>query len=601
MSTNQSGSERAHHDGSELYLSNSAPNLGEVFTFKFRAPDTEPILQAILRLYHDGEPRFFEMKKRLINREQWWSTEVEILNTKTAYRFLLIKAETAEVLNASGVHRNDVTSAEDFQLLATPEFPSWVRKSVFYQIFPDRFATTGKYLKLKPEKFVQRDWNTLPEGRSAQTGIEFFGGDFDGVTEHLDYLEKLGINGIYFTPFFPANSTHRYDAASFEEVDPLLGGDAALIRLQKAASKLDIRILGDLTTNHCGAGHPWIKRALVSKRAKERSFFYWDKAIKHGYEGWWGLASLPKLNYKSLGLQRLMYSGKNSIVKRWLRKPYSLSGWRIDVGNMTGRYRGEDIHDEVVLGVRAALDEVNPDAWLVAENADHFPKDLDGLGWHGTMNYNGFMRPIWGWLQKNPDINGGFFGVPMAIPRYTGAQMVASMISFSSGIPWRCFVSSMLLLDSHDTARFRNVVGDDINNHLAGMGLLMTYPGVPSIFAGDEVGMKGAWGEDTRRTMDWSGKSWDQTFLEEVRKLVAIRRSYRALADGGLRWIHIEDDVVSYVRETKSERILVVVSRGKCRIKLPIFTEVTGQIYGPKLKRSSYKADSASVGIYRLA
>ena len=138
-----------------------------------------------------------------------------------------------------------------------------------------------------------------------------------------------------------------------------------------------------------------------------------------------------------------------------------MAGWRIDVGNMTGRYLTDDFHGEVVAGIRAAIEETNPEAWLVAENADHFPEDLDGLGWHGTMNYNGFMRPVWGWLNNNPQIQYGFFGQPTDIPKVNGGQLVAAMTQFNAGIPWRNLTASMLLLDSHDTARFRSVVGKD--------------------------------------------------------------------------------------------------------------------------------------------
>lgn len=590
-----------HHDGSEIYLSNLAPKLSERVTFKFRAGMEFPIESAILRLYHDGEPRFFPMKKRVINKEQWWQVSVKIQNVKTPYRFLIVNGERYSWLNAQGFHGNDVTSTHDFQLLATPEYPSWIRAAVFYQIFPDRFATTGKYANLKPEKFVARDWDALPKGRDKTTGIEFFGGDLDGVREHLSHIKKLGANGIYFTPFFPAGSTHRYDASSFDEVDPLLGGDAALQRLLKSARPKGIHIMGDLTTNHCGQHHSWIKKALANKSARERAFFYWDRSVKHGYEGWWGLASLPKLNYNSVKLRELMYEGKNSIVKKWLRKPFALSGWRIDVGNMTGRYRGQDLNREVILGIRKAVEETNRDAWLLAENADHFPSDLDGFGWHGTMNYNGFMRPIWGWLKNKPQVDSGFFGVPVEVPRFTGEEMVAAFKEFSSTIPWRNFVSSMLLLDSHDTARFRNVVGDDEKRHLAGMGLLLTYPGVPSVFAGDEIGLKGAWGEDARRTIDWSEADWDQEFFAELQKLVKIRRKSHALAQGGLRWLLVEDDVVIFLRESKRERLLVVISRNGLQCAVPSGLEIKEVLYGPELFNGVFRSSAAAVGIYRLA
>ncbi len=600
MSSEKSLSILPHHDGSELYLSTSSPTLQERVTFKFRAGSNFPIEQAIFRLYHDGEPRFFPMKRSIIKGEQWWQVQVEIRNLKTPYRFLIVNGDTYSWLNARGFQSHDVTSANDFQLLATPAFPKWIRSAVFYQIFPDRFATTRKYQHLKPEKFISRLWDQLPKGRDKSTGVEFFGGDLDGVSQRLDYLKELGINGIYFTPIFPAGSTHRYDASSFDEVDPLLGGDAALIRLAKKAKSAGIHLMGDLTTNHCGREHRWLQRSLKSKKAKEREFFYWDKSVKHGYEGWWGLASLPKLNYNSKKLRELMYEGKKSIVKKWLKKPYSLSGWRIDVGNMTGRYKGEDINGEVIAGVRKALQESNSQAWLVAENADHFPSDLDGFGWHGTMNYNGFMRPIWGWLNHRAEVEKAFFGVPVSIPRFTAGEMVSAMKEFSSTIPWRNFVSSMLLLDSHDTARFRNVVGRDTKRHIAGMGLLLTYPGVPSIYAGDELGVEGQWGEDGRRTIDWSRQSWDHEFLSEVSKLIKIRRQSHALAQGGLRWILIEDDLLAFERESKREKLLVVVSRSAQKCKIEGIAEVKQRLYGPELKGQIYKSDSASLGIYRL-
>ena len=601
MSSRNSLSILPHHDGSELYLSSSSPKLGQRVTFNFRAGSNFPIEQAILRLYHDGEPRFFPMKRSLIKGEQWWQVKVEIRNLKTPYRFLIVNGDNYSWLNARGFQSHDVTSTNDFQLLATPAFPNWIRSAVFYQIFPDRFATSGQYQHLKPEKFISRPWDQLPNGRDKSTGVEFFGGDLDGVSQRLDHLKELGINGIYFTPIFPAGSTHRYDASSFDEVDPLLGGDAALLRLAKKAKSAGIYLMGDLTTNHCGREHSWLQRSLKSKKAKEREFFYWDKSVKHGYEGWWGLASLPKLNYNSKKLREIMYEGENSIVKKWLKKPYSLSGWRIDVGNMTGRYKGEDINREVITGVRKALQESNSQAWLVAENADHFPSDLDGFGWHGTMNYNGFMRPIWGWLSNKAQVEKAFFGVPVSIPRFTAGEMVSAMKEFSATIPWRNFVSSMLLLDSHDTARFRNVVGTDPMRHIAGMGLLLTYPGVPSIYAGDELGLEGQWGEDGRRTIDWSRQSWDHDFLSEVKKLIKIRRQSHALAQGGLRWILIEDDLLAFERESKREKILVVVSRAAQKVKIEGITEVKQRLYGPELKGQIYKSDAASLGIYRLS
>lgn len=586
-----------HHDGSQLYVSNIAPAIGEKVTLKVRVPNNYVFEKVMLRIYHDGEPRIFEMKKgKKGKKETWYQINVEILNLQNYYRFAFIGQDKYEWLNAKGLFDYDVHSNSDFQLVAIADNAAWIKSSVFYQIFPDRFARSGK-VNIMPEWAYPREWDLLPRGRSKFTGQELYGGDLYGVSEHLDHITDLGVNGIYFTPLFPARSNHRYDASSFDVIDPILGGDAAFQSLIKTAKKKGIRILGDLTSNHCGAGHEWLAKAKKSKKSKERSYFYWDKSIKWGYVGWFGLESLPKLNFSSKSLRKVMYEGKNSIVKKWISPKYGAAGWRIDVGNMTGRQGAENYHTEVMQGIRNAMNEVNPQTWLVAENGDFEASDLNGLGWQGAMNYQGFMRPFWNWINQNPEITGGFQGLPFVMPKINGRQLVASMQEFNSSIPWRSLTASMMLLDSHDTARFRTVVMGDRKAHIAAMTMMLTYPGVPSIFAGDEIGLEGSWGEDSRRTINWSDKSgWDLEFFSEVRNLIKLRLTQDALINGGLRWVTVEDDYLVYLRESKKQSILVFVSRGpvKATIDLNSFGyTVIKTLYGQVVEGEIFSVDSA--------
>ena len=586
-----------HHDGSELYVSNIAPELGEKVTLKVRVPSDYVFEKAMLRIYHDGEPRIFEMKEsKRDSTETWYQVNVEILNLQSHYRFAFIGKGKYEWLNAKGLFDHDVHSNNDFQLVAIADNPEWIKSSVFYQIFPDRFARSGK-VNIVPEWAHPRDWDLLPRGRGKYTGQELYGGDLYGVSEHLDHITDLGVNGIYFTPLFPARSNHRYDASSFEVIDPILGGDAAFQALIKTAKKKGIRILGDLTSNHCGAGHTWLAKAKKDKKSKERSYFYWDKSIKWGYIGWFGLESLPKLNFSSKALRKVMYEGKNSIVKKWISPKYGMAGWRIDVGNMTGRQGAENHHTEVMQGIRNAMAEVNPQTWLVAENGDFEASDLNGLGWQGAMNYQGFMRPFWNWINRNPEIAGGFQGLPFEMPKITGKQLVASMKEFNSSIPWRSLTASMMLLDSHDTARFRTVVMGDKKAHIAAMTMMLTYPGVPSIFAGDEIGLEGSWGEDARRTINWNDQSgWDIEFFSQVKELVKLRRSHDALINGGLRWVAVADDYLVYLRESKKQSILVFISRGPVKATVDISSFgylVTKTLYGQEVKGEIFSVDSA--------
>lgn len=595
-----------HHDGSELYVSNIAPSIGDSVKLKLLIPNNFAFDEVFVRLYEDAEPRTHKLKKLKSNEiESWHEVTIKIFNTHTLYRFVFIGQGKYEWLNANGLTDHDVHSNNDFQIVAAPANPQWINSSVFYQIFPDRFARSGK-VNINPEWSYPRDWNELPRGRSKFTGQELYGGDLYGVQEHLDHVSDLGANGIYFTPLFPSRSNHRYDATSFDHVDPVLGGDKAFLSLLKSAKKAQIRILGDLTSNHCGVGHEWLAKAKKDKSSKERSYFYWDKSIKWGYVGWFGLESLPKLNYASKSLRQVMYGAKNSIVKKWISPKFGMAGWRIDVGNMTGVQGKDDFHDEVMQGIRNAMHEVNPDTWLVAENGDFKASDLNGLGWQGAMNYQGFMRPFWNWINKNPAITGGFQGLPFAMPKINGAQLVASIQEFNSSIPWRSLTASMLLLDSHDTARFRTVVLGDKNAHIAAMTMMMTYPGVPSIFAGDEIGLEGSWGEDARRTINWSDKTdWDTQFLAEVKKLVSLRKSRKALINGGLRWIAIENDYIAYLRESAKESILVLISRGGISATIdlaPFGYAVSKTLYGQEASGQlvTIKSKTATQGVWLL-
>ena len=605
-SQSQSNFLTPHHDGSELYVSNHSPRVGDSITLRVRIPKRYLFEKSFVRLYEDGEPRSYELTLLEKGRhEDWWGVTVTMANKTLEYRFVFLSSEKYEWLTARGLFDHDVHSNTDFKLFSGTRAPEWVYSAVFYQIFPDRFAKSDVKREL-PSWATPRNWSDLPAQKKSEISSELYGGDLNGVENHIDYIEELGVNGIYFTPFFPALSNHRYDASSFTEADPLLGGNEALQSLVKTAHSRGIRILGDLTSNHCGAGHPWLAKALEDSKSPERAFFYWDSSVPHGYIGWWGVPSLPKLNFNSEELRKRMYSADDSIVKQWLTPARGLAGWRIDVGNMTGRQGDDDLHDEVMHGIRTAMDGAGEEFWLVAENGDFVASDLDGYGWHGAMNYQGFLRPVWNWLQLNSEIGGGFQGLPFQMPKFTGSQLVSSMQEFSSAIPWDSYISCMLLLDSHDTARMRTVVNGDRSRHLSGMALALTIPGVPSIYAGDEIGLEGSNGEAGRRTMDWDGHAnWDFDFLTDVKALIQIRRTHDALIHGGLRWLEIGDDYLLFARESKTESLLIFISRSGVNLSIdlePFGLQITKTVFGEEQSGCALKLNSKSAtqGIWSI-
>lgn len=540
--------DRPHHDGSDAYVLERPQDLGGTATVRLRVPHGTRADEVVLRAVVDGEPRnVTAVRDEETETDVWYRASVLVDNPSIRYRWLLSGGSVGYAwVNGLGLVGHDVPDTDDFVLTTDPGGPEWHLRSVVYEVFPDRFARSGVDAEA-PAWAVQRDWDELPTGRGPSTPFELYGGDLGGLEARLEYVENLGADAIYLRPFFPAGSTHRYDATSFERVDPLLGGDDALASLVRAAHVRGIRIVGDLTLNHSGSGHDWLTR--------ERDYYYFDENLPGGYVSWWGIKSLPKLNWGSPALRAEM----QSVARRWL--DLGLDGWRIDVANMTGRHRDADHAREAARAIRSVLD---PEHLLVAEHGHDFREDLAGGGWHGTMNYAGFLRPAWEWLRGDElpdDLRRSFWGTPVGLPRLDGRAATATMRAFRAGVPWQSILHSWNLLDSYDTARFRTVAGSRAL-HEVGVGLQMTLPGVPMVCAGDELGIEGAWGEDARRTMPWGRpESWDADLYASYARLIRLRRSSDALARGSLRYAFVGENAIAYLREHDDERLLCLAAR----------------------------------------
>jgi alpha-glucosidase len=548
-----------HHDGSDTCVLEKPKRLGDDAVVRVHVPESFGPEQVVLRYVRDGEPRHAEATAEDTTADGvWWRASFPVWNPSARYRWLLAGGAVGYAwLNALGLHAHQVPDADDFVMTLGDGGPDWHLSSVVYQVFPDRFATSGLEVE-PPEWAVRRPWDAPPTGRGRHTPHELYGGDLRGLAARLDHVEELGANAIYLTPFFPAGSTHRYDATTFDHVDPLLGGDVALVALAESAHARGIRLIGDITLNHTGVGHEWFRAARADERARERRFYFFDPSIPGGYESWLGHRTLPKLNWRSDELRRRFAV----VLRRYLH--LGLDGWRIDVANMTGRYHDDDLNHDVAGWAR---DVVGPRTLLIAEHGHDFRPDLAAgasAGWNGTMNYSGFLAPAWTWLRRDDphaEQQRWFWGVPAALPSLPGDAAMDALRRFRAGVPFEAMLHSWNLLDSHDTARFRTIAGTP-ERHLVGIGMQMTLPGVPMLFAGDELGVEGAWGEDARRTIPWDAPR-DEDFFAAVQRLVRLRRSSDALARGGLRFVHVGADAIAYVRESREERLLCLAARAR--------------------------------------
>jgi alpha-glucosidase len=485
----------------------------------------------------------------------------------TGYRFLLLGNEGPRWLNGSGIHRAAPTDHDDFRIVAGYDGPDWLRDTVFYQVVPDRFANGDPANDVRDGAWTYRGettrhgrWGLEPAAGPAGL-VEFFGGDLAGIESRLDHLEGLGVNGIYLTPVFETRCNHGYDAIDYASVARHLGGDGALASLRRATAARGMRLLLDVAPNHTGVEHPWFVAAQADPAAPTAGWYTFHRH-PDDYESWLGVRSLPKLDYRSPGLRRAMYEGPDAILRHWLRDPYAIDGWRIDVANMLARMGGVQLGAEIARGIRAAVKEERPDAYLLGEHWFDASELLAGDQYDGVMNYAGFTSPAIHWLADELVVDAHGTGEVARLPRTPTRDLVRTMTAYRAGVPWALARNQYDLLGSHDTARIRTVLGGDRGRLRAAFGLLLTELGVPGLFYGDEVGLEGADGPSARATMPWDPAAWDHEILEHVRAVARFRRGSRALREGGVQPLEVRDEALAFLRDTDDEQVVVIVVRG---------------------------------------
>jgi cyclomaltodextrinase len=425
--------------------------------------------------------------------------------------------------------------------------PDWVKHAVFYQIFPDRFAKSARLEKpsnLEP-------WETPP------TPQGYKGGDLLGVAEHLDHIRDLGVTAIYFTPIFQSASNHRYHTHDYYKVDPLLGGGAALRELIDACHERGIRVVLDGVFNHASRGFfqfndilengphsPWLDWFTIEGWPLSA----YDGAHPANYLSWVNNRALPKLNTDNPQVREFIMQ----VAEDWLH--FGIDGWRLDVPfEITTAGFWQEF--------RQRVKAINPDAYIVGEVWHEAGQWLQGDQFDAVMNYL-FTGPTIAYTagpRVRPELIEG---------RDYSATPPLSAMSYASTIDWllnlyprEIQLAQLNLLNSHDTARLLTIAGGDrASVHLATL-LLLTFPGAPSIYYGDEIGLAGGVDPDSRRTFPWdTPETWDLEVLDYHKRLIALRHAHPALRTGTFHRLYADLDVYAFVRMLDGKRILVIVN-----------------------------------------
>ncbi len=441
--------------------------------------------------------------------------------------------------------------------------PEWVKDAVFYQIFPDRFAQSSKVAK--PNNL--QAWGADPHLEKYQ------GGDLLGVVEHLDYLVELGINAIYFCPVFQAAANHRYHTHDYYQVDPMLGGNQALRTLLDEAHSRGIKVILDGVFNHASRG--FFQFSDVLENGPHSAYLDWFHVYNYplrpystdgdpGYASWWGNRALPKFNTDTPAVREFLWD----VAEYWIR--FGIDGWRLDVPN-------EINDDSFWQEFRKRVKNINPNAYIVGEIWDDARRWLHGDQFDAVMNYM-FSRPVIGYFGSRslrPDTyqSSGYGHIP-ALQTGEFAHRISGLLGL---YPNQITLAQLNLLGSHDTPRFRNVVGGDESAFQLAHLFQMTYVGVPCIYYGDEIGMHGGPDPDCRRAFPWHDPSqWDHNALEYSKKLIAARKDSLALRRGIFAVLKAEGDLLVYRRSYGSDHAFVVMNTGHDTVALTLPEIPTG-------------------------
>lgn len=436
--------------------------------------------------------------------------------------------------------------------------PDWVKDAIFYQIFPDRFARSDGLAPTAPH--LLETWDSPP------TTYGFKGGDLLGVIEHLDYLVALGINAIYFCPIFQSTANHRYHTHDYFQVDPILGGNAVFEQLIDAAHARGIRIVIDGVFNHASRGFYFFNHAL--ENGKESPYLDWFTFTKFplhayddgspGYAAWWNLKALPKLNtFNPRVREYLMRVGEY-----WVER--GIDGWRLDVP--------EEIDDDSFWQeFRQRVKRLNPEAYIVGEIWHRADRWLQGDQFDAVMNYQ-FTRAALSYCigSKNAaqELLHDSYGEILTADAATFADFLEQVQSW---YPPEITYAQMNLLDSHDTARFLSIAKEDKSALKLAWLAMMTYPGAPTIYYGDEIGLPGGRDPDCRRGMPWNPTQWDHELLSAVKKDIALRKKHRALRrPGAYVRLAAEGLVYAFARQLHGETIIVALNADTAPVTLDL-------------------------------
>lgn len=539
--------------------------------------------------------------------------------------------------------------SEEWEFEFTPGFktPDWAKGAVMYQIMVDRFnngdksndVMTNEYAYIGRGVSKVENWMEPPAVDGTR---QFYGGDLQGVIDKLEYLEKLGVEVIYFNPIFVSPSNHKYDIQDYDYIDPHFGkivndngkllkdGDnnnehaqrykvrttdlanleasnKLFVELVEKAHAHGIKIIIDGVFNHCGSFNKWMdKEKFYTKNKNYKSGAYISKDSPYNlyfkfledrwpdnnsFEGWWGFDTLPKLNYEG---SKELCDYIIEVGKKWVSPPYNVDGWRLDVAADLGH--SQEFNHEFWKKFRKAVKEANPEAIILAEHYGDANSWLQGDQWDTIMNYDGFMDPVTWFLtgvdkhsdNSNPGMRGdaGTFKLTMQyqMSRMQNQSLLVAMNELSNHDHSRFLTRTNRMVGRVGTAGTA-AASQDIDEAIFKQGVVMqmTLPGAPTLYYGDEAGVCGWTDPDNRRTYPWGHENFE--ILEFYRETIAIHRQHKVFKTGSYKPLVEQRDLLCYGRFDMDNAAFVLINTSDTDKTVSIPTWTLGVEDGESFER----------------
>lgn len=497
----------------------------------------------------NGHYRWKKEKKEMFptySTEQYiyWTIQHQPKNHQMRYGFFIQSENETILFLERGIFQpddsfieNDINSYFAFPYMHESEVfqaPKWVNGTIWYQIMPDRFANP-----------LDTNWGKL----SKLDQHAFHGGTILGIQSKMDYLEELGVTGLYLTPIFQSPTAHKYDTTDYFKIDPAFGTMTQLKELVSDAHSRGIRVILDGVFNHIGDQSPFFKDVLLNgQTSKYKEWFYINQfplLTENGdvdadrYRHF--TPNMPKLNTLNQDVQEYILN----VAQYWMEET-NIDGWRLDVAN--------EVDHEFWRKFKKRVKSVNPDAYIVGEiwhNADSW---LQGDQFDGVMNYP-LTKPILEWIAAER-INGYQFQ----------EQFVRALTQYSDNNN----EGMLSLLDSHDAVRLKTYAKNDSKKVAICLALLFLMPGSISLYYGTEIELDGGEDPENRKPMNWSGSTEHRTF-QLLKNYSHLRKKYKELfCNGQFSFLHVEKDSLIIKKETDHHKVFLCINNGdeKCSYKV---------------------------------